>query len=162
MAGIPVLVQQGLNTEAIAARLGCKVGTLKVRCSQAQISLRGPKKVKMVPLVPAPKPPKPSKQKRSYAFALPTTLQLSKVARGAVAMPANLGGAAFARAVREEFEPADFSVVVKRRGSPPKPWRWEIYCACKAVPIERSPVFFESAAAAAKEGKKALTHLLAK
>ena len=53
MAGIPVLVQQGLNTEAIAARLGCKVGTLKVRCSQAQISLRGPKKVKTVPLVPA-------------------------------------------------------------------------------------------------------------
>ena len=152
MAGIPVLVQQGLNTEAIAARLGCKVGTLKVRCSQAQISLRGPKKVKMVPLVPAPKPPK---QKRS--FALPTTLQLSRVA-----VPENLGGAAFARAVREEFKPADFSVVVKRRGKPRKPWRWEIYCACKAVPIERSPVFFESAAAAAKEGKKALTHLLAK
>ena len=61
---------------------------------------------------------------------------------------------AFARAVREEFKPADFSVVVKRRGSPPKPWRWEIYCACKAVPIERSPVFFDSAAAAAKEGKR--------
>ena len=77
-------------------------------------------------------------------------------------MSANLGGAAFARAVRDEFGPADFSVVVKRRGSPRKPWRWEIYCACKAVPIERSPVFFESAAAAAKEGKKVLTHLLAK
>ena len=77
-------------------------------------------------------------------------------------MPENLGGAAFARAVLEEFKPADFSVVVKRRGSPPKPWRWEIYCACKAVPIERSPVFFDSAAAAAKEGKKALNHLLPK
>ncbi|MGA9454614.1 MAG: hypothetical protein WBV43_03945 [Pseudolabrys sp.] len=150
MAGIPVLVQQGLNTEAIAARLGCKVGTLKVRCSQAQISLRGPKKVKTVPLVPAPKPPK---QKRSFDLAL----QLSRAA-----MSENLGGAAFARAVREEFKPADFSVVVKRRGKPSKPWRWEIYCACKAVPIERSPVFFESATAAAKEGKKALTHLLAK
>ena len=130
MAGIPVLVRQGLNAEAIAARLGCKVKTLQVRCSQAQISLRGPKEVKGVPLVPAPMP--------------------------------NPGGAAFARTVREEFTPADFSVVVKRRGSPAKPWRWEIYCACKAVPIERSPVFFESAAAAAKEGKKALTHLLAK
>ena len=103
MAGIPVLVQQGLNAEAIAARLGCKVKTLQVRCSQAQISLRGPKEVKGVPLVPAP-------------------------------MPANPGGAAFVRAVREEFEPADFSVVVKRRGSPPKPWRWDIYCACTAVP----------------------------
>ena len=53
-------------------------------------------------------------------------------------------------------------VVVKRRGNPPMPWRWEIYCACKAVPIERSPVFFESAAAAAKDGKKTLTHLLAR
>ena len=83
MAGIPVLVQQGLNTEAIAARLGCNAGTLKVRCSQAGISLRVPKEVKvvpLVPLVPAPQPPKPPKQKRSYAFALPTTLQLSRVA----------------------------------------------------------------------------------
>ena len=80
MAGIPVLVQQGLNTEAIAARLGCTVGTLKVRCSQAQISLRVPKELKVVPLVPAPQPPKPPKQTRSYAFALPTTLQLSRVA----------------------------------------------------------------------------------
>ena len=83
MAGIPVLVQQGLNAEAIAARLGCSVGTLKVRCSQAGISLRVPKEVKvvpMVPLVPAPKPPKPPKQKRCFAFAVPTTLQLSRVA----------------------------------------------------------------------------------
>ena len=43
---------------------------------------------------------------------------------GAVVMPENLGGAAFARAVREEFKPADFSVVVKRRGNPSRPWRW--------------------------------------
>lgn len=77
LASIPTLVEQGLNTEAIAARLGCKVSTLKVRCSQAQISLRVPKEVKVVPLVPALEPPK---QKRSYAFALPTTLQLSRVA----------------------------------------------------------------------------------
>ena len=80
MAGISVLIRQGLNAEAIAARLGCSVGTLRVRCSQAQISLRVPKEVKVVPLVRAPTPPKPPKQKRSYAFALPTTLQLSRVA----------------------------------------------------------------------------------
>ena len=43
MAGIPVLVQQGLRAEPIAARLGCTVGTLKVRCSQQRISLRVPK-----------------------------------------------------------------------------------------------------------------------
>jgi hypothetical protein len=77
MAGIPVLVQQGLNAEAISARLGCNVGTLKVRCSQAQISLRVPKEVKVVPLVSDPKPPQ---SKRCFAFALPSTLQLSRVA----------------------------------------------------------------------------------
>ena len=83
MAGIPVLVQQGLNAEAIAARLGCTVGTLKVRCSQARSACAYPKRsrwCRLVPLVPAPQPPKPLKQKRSYAFALPTTLQLSRVA----------------------------------------------------------------------------------
>ena len=83
LASIPALVEQGLNKEAIAARLGCKVATLKVRCSQGQISLRVPKEVKvvpLVPLVPVLSPAKPPKQKRSYAFALPTTLQLSRVA----------------------------------------------------------------------------------
>jgi hypothetical protein len=85
MAGIPVLVQQGLNAEAIATRLGCTVGTLKVRCSQAQISLRVPKEVKVVPLVPAPQPPKPPQSKRCFAFAV---LQLSKVAMSRPAAPA--------------------------------------------------------------------------
>ena len=77
VARIPMLVQQGLSAETIAARLGCTVGTLRVRCSQAKISLRVPKVVKVVPLVPALKPPK---QKRLHGFALPTTLQLSRVA----------------------------------------------------------------------------------
>ncbi len=82
MAGIPVLVQQGLNAEAIAARLGCTAGTLKVRCSQAGISLRVPKEAKVVPLVPLvpASPAKPPQSKRCFAFALPTTLQLSRVA----------------------------------------------------------------------------------
>jgi hypothetical protein len=57
----------------------------------------------------------------------------------------------------EEFDPADYSFVVKRRGR-----RWEIYCADKSAPVERSPVFFESMAEAAKEGKKALGYFLAK
>lgn len=62
----------------------------------------------------------------------------------------------------EEFDPADYSFVVKRRGNSPKPWRWKIYCAGKSGPVERSPVFFENMAEAAKEGKKALAHFLAK
>jgi hypothetical protein len=63
-----------------------------------------------------------------------------------------------------KFDPADYSFVVKRRGNPPKPWRWEIYCTGRPGPrpIERSPVFFESMAVAAREGKKALARLLAK
>jgi len=83
LATIPQLVNSGLRSQDIAMRLGCKVTTLKVRCSQARISLRPPKEAKvlqlvpLVPLVPAPKTPK---QKRSYAFAVPTTLQLSRVA----------------------------------------------------------------------------------
>jgi len=54
----------------------------------------------------------------------------------------------------EVFDPTDYSFVVKRRGTLQKPWRWEIYCAGKSAPLERSPVFFESMAETAKEGKK--------
>jgi hypothetical protein len=62
----------------------------------------------------------------------------------------------------EEFDPTDYSVVVKLRGNLPRPWKWEIYRACRCGPLERSPVFFESMAVAAKEGKRALARLLAK
>jgi hypothetical protein len=79
MAGIPVLVRQGLNAEAIAARLGCTVGTLKVRCSQQRISLRVPRQAKVVPLVPLV-PASPAKQPQPKHFAMPTTLQISRVA----------------------------------------------------------------------------------
>ena len=104
MAGIPVLVQQGLNTEAIAARLGCTAGTLKVRCSQAQISLRVPKEVKVVPLVPLTPAPKPPKQKRSYAFAMPTTLQLSRVAMSRLRQRAKATGMTEAELVTSLLE----------------------------------------------------------
>ena len=95
MADIPVLVQQGLNAEAIATRLGCTVGTLKVRCSQAKISLRRPKEIKVVPLVPAvpaSTPPKPPKQERCFAFAVPSTLQLSRVAMSRIRQRAEATG----------------------------------------------------------------------
>jgi hypothetical protein len=59
-------------------------------------------------------------------------------------------------------DPADYSFVVKRRGNLPKPWRWEIYCAGRSAPVERSLVCFESMTEAIKEGKKALGHFLAK
>ncbi len=101
VAGIPVLVQQGLNAEAIAARLGCTVGTLRVRCSQARISLRIPKEVKVVPLVAASKPPM---QKRFYGFALPTTLQLSRVAMSRLRQHAEAIGVTEARLASDLLE----------------------------------------------------------
>jgi len=107
MAGIPVLVQQGLNAEAIAARLGCTVGTLKVRCSQAQISLRLPKEVKVVPLVPlapAAPAPKPTQSKRCFAFAVPTTLQLSRVAMSRLRQRAEATGMTEAALVTKLLE----------------------------------------------------------
>jgi hypothetical protein len=55
---------------------------------------------------------------------------------------------------------ADFSVVVKNRAPLPKPWRWEIYRAGKASPIERSETLFETMAEANRAGKRALELLL--
>jgi hypothetical protein len=104
MAGIPVLVAQGMKAPAIADRLGCKLGTLKVRCSQAGISLRVPKELKVVPLVPLVPAPKPSKQKRSYAFALPTTLQLSRVAMSRLRQRAEAIGVNEARLASDLLE----------------------------------------------------------
>ena len=60
------------------------------------------------------------------------------------------------------FDDADYSVVVKNRGSAPNPWRWEIYRAGRASPVGQSPVFFRTTAAANKAGKVALKQLLAK
>jgi hypothetical protein len=59
----------------------------------------------------------------------------------------------------EGLDPTDYSYVVKRRGYPPKPWRWEIYRAGSMAPVERSHVFYETMTEAAKEGKKALARV---
>jgi hypothetical protein len=54
------------------------------------------------------------------------------------------------------IEHSDFSVVVKSRASPPKPWRWEIYRAGRRSPVEQSKVYFDSMAEANRAGKAAL------
>ena len=64
--------------------------------------------------------------------------------------------------MHRDFDPEDYALVVKLRANPPTPWRWEIYCAGKRLPIEYSPNLFESRAAAQTEGKKALKQLIAK
>jgi hypothetical protein len=58
------------------------------------------------------------------------------------------------------FDHDDFSVVVKNRAPPPKPWRWEIYRAGRKSPIQQSKIFFESMTEANGAGKVALRLLL--
>jgi hypothetical protein len=60
------------------------------------------------------------------------------------------------------FDDTDYSVVVKNRGLPPNPWRWEIYRAGRSSPIGQSPILFRTMAAANKAGKAALKQLLGK
>ena len=60
----------------------------------------------------------------------------------------------------KDFDPTDYSVVVKSRAPLPKPWRWEIYCAGKRQPIKRSEVLFESREKDSATGKEALARLL--
>lgn len=50
----------------------------------------------------------------------------------------------------------DFSVVVKQRGRQPDPWKWEVYRAGRATPIDQSKVFFKTATEAGHAGKTAL------
>jgi len=54
----------------------------------------------------------------------------------------------------------DFSIVVKNRAPPPRPWRWEIYRAGRRSPIEHSAVFFESMTEANRAGQRALRLML--
>ena len=62
--------------------------------------------------------------------------------------------------MRSSFDREDYAVVVKLRANPPCPWRWEIYCAGKRLPVERSESFFASRSAAHTSGKAALTQLI--
>jgi hypothetical protein len=55
---------------------------------------------------------------------------------------------------------SDFSVVVKSRAAPPKPWRWEIYRAGRTSPIQHSKIFFGSMTEAGQAGKTALRAFL--
>ena len=54
----------------------------------------------------------------------------------------------------------DFSVVVKNRGRPPRPWRWEIYRAGRKSAIKQAEVYFSTITEANRAGKKALSIFL--
>lgn len=62
--------------------------------------------------------------------------------------------------MHRNFDPEDYAVVVKLRANPPTPWRWEIYCAGKRLPVEQSGVCFASRGTAHTAGKEALARLL--
>ena len=62
--------------------------------------------------------------------------------------------------MRRTLDREDYAVVVKLRADPPRPWRWEIYCAGKRLPIQRSDGFFPTRGAAQASGKAALTLLI--
>ena len=51
------------------------------------------------------------------------------------------------------FDQTDFSVVVKNRAPPSKPWRWEIFAGRKS-PVECSSVLYETVEAANRAGKR--------
>lgn len=60
-----------------------------------------------------------------------------------------------------EFDPQDYAVVAKlRSNSSSAPWKWEIYCAGKRLPVAQSETFFASRGAAHTAGKEALSRLL--
>jgi hypothetical protein len=54
------------------------------------------------------------------------------------------------------LEHSDFAVVVKIRGVPPSPWKWEIYRAGRNTAIKQSEIAFGTATEASRAGKKAL------
>jgi hypothetical protein len=62
---------------------------------------------------------------------------------------------------RIPLTPSDYTLAIKNRGRPPKPWRWEIYVAGKSKPVLQSD-FFETMSEATRSGKAALTELRAR
>ena len=58
------------------------------------------------------------------------------------------------------LNPFDYTLAIKNKGRPPRPWRWEIYAAGKSKPVRQSD-FFETMSAATRAGKAALAQLRA-
>ena len=57
--------------------------------------------------------------------------------------------------------PDDYSLVIKNRANPPRPWRWEIHRAGRAGAVDQSPVYFETMTKAHRAGKEAFKLFLA-
>jgi hypothetical protein len=61
----------------------------------------------------------------------------------------------------EKHAEHDYSLAIKNRGRPSKPWRWEIYTAGKSKPVRQSE-FFQTMSEATRTGKAALAELRVK
>ena len=61
----------------------------------------------------------------------------------------------------ETYTVYDYGLAIKNKGSPPKPWRWEIYRGGKSKPVRQSE-FFATMSEATRTGKLALAELRAK
>ncbi len=61
----------------------------------------------------------------------------------------------------QSLDPAEYTLAIKNRGRPPKPWRWEIYAAGKSKPVQQSDLF-ETMSDATRAGKVALAELRSK
>jgi hypothetical protein len=57
---------------------------------------------------------------------------------------------------------SDFSVVIKNKGKPPNPWKWEIYRAGTARAVGQSSEYFPTVRAAKDAGTRALAELFRK
>jgi len=55
---------------------------------------------------------------------------------------------------------SDYTLAIKSKGRPPKPWRWEIYEPGKSKAVRQSD-FFETMSEATRAGKAALAELRA-
>ena len=56
------------------------------------------------------------------------------------------------------FDPIEYTLAIKNKGRPPKPWRWEIYAAGKSKAVRQSD-FFETMSEATRAGKAALAEI---
>jgi hypothetical protein len=60
----------------------------------------------------------------------------------------------------EKYAEYDYTLAIKNKGRPPKPWRSEIYTAGRSKPVRQSE-FFETMSEATRMGKTALAKLRA-
>ena len=88
----------------------------------------------------------------------PSTTRIAAGLPNAAGIPAP--GRSILQAMGNFFDQTDFSVAVKNRAPPPRPWRWEIYRAGRKSPIECSSVLYETVEAASRAGKEVLNQLL--